>query len=258
MPVPGNQRADGTESQLRSFVYPAVPPSPETGIPPTVHGREEEKEEGPRHYPPEGTPPTAVRVGVWDTATVTSSNYLPVSSSQSNHFNMGHVSGYYGANTVNPTAAQKQWQPQTQRESGSHDGHGDGDGEFSSGVVPVKLSKYDILLEKSEKPAFPPGVAAAGVAAQAIGGGSASDGSFYPKLVDRNGASGGGYPDVGGGGNGLQEDGAWGDTGKTSAPRNGTPRADALDGSLARAAERSLSVEDDGLQRMGSGGGSRG
>eukprot|EP00752_Nemacystus_decipiens_P003281 g3037.t1 len=236
--VPG-ESYDGTEGQARSFVNRTVPSPSETGVPPTT-GDWAEPGEGPRPYP-EGTPPPAVRVGVWDTAAVASSDYSPVSSSQSNHFNI-KLSGSHSTAAVTRTAAQKQ--RQSQPASGGYGRYGHGD-DFSS-RVPVTPSKYDILLEKPE----------AAVAAQASGGGSTSGGGFYPKLLDRSGFSGG-YPygdgDGGGGGagSGLQEDCTGGNVGKTGDQPNGTPRTNGLDGSLARAAERGLFLGENRVDEGG-------
>lgn len=235
------------ESQLQSFVYPAVPPSSsEPGIPPTIQDGEEAG--GGRRPLPAGSPAAVVRLGVWDTATVTpsNSNNCPVSSSQSNHSNI-NLPGYNESMAFNSAAKQNQLQPQPRREIGSFSRHGYGE-VFGSGG-PTTPSKYESLLEKPETSGLP----AAAAAAEAIGGGNASSSSFYPKLVDRNGLSVG-CPGGGGGGNGLQEDGTGENMGKTSAPLPGAPRTDGLDGSLAEAAERSLSMEDKGrLHRMAGG-----
>lgn len=256
----GDEIGDGTEgsrgeSQPRSFVYPAVPPPFESGTAPVRQDWEEEAGDRGRHLPEAPPPAAAVRVRVWDTATATPSNSDNPSvgtSIQSNHFNMA-LSGYAGSTTVNSTAAaQNQGQPPPQRETGSPSSpsrHGDGGQELSSGDPPATPSKYESLLEKPETSGFP--TAAAGVIS---GGGGAPGDGLYPKLVNRNGLSGR-FSDGGGGGNGLQGEGTVVKVGETSAQRSGTTSTDWLDGALANAAEKSVSLEDNGPRRMDGGGG---
>lgn len=209
-----------------SVVYPAIQPPLETDPPSTIRGREEAGEGGSRLTK---APPSAavVRVGVWDTATVPSNSHNPlVNSGRGNHFNID-LSGHDGNTAATSNYTREKRHPQPPRETSSPGKYGGDDNEVLSSGDPETPYKYQSLLENSE--------------ASELGGGSASptSSSCYPRLVDRNGCSGG-YLE----GDGLQEDTTGTRVIKMGTPFPGTPRTDGLDGSLANAAERSLSMED--------------